>query len=148
MIQLLQKTLLISALTLVSSFLIFPAQVAAKSHKMKAKINCDIQHHACTQTVSNMTVTLDVQPKPVKAMENLTFQVSLNNYTSTKVPFIDLGMPGMNMGRNHVDLKKTGPNQFQGQGVIVRCPSGKTIWRATVTIPQTGKVDFIFDVIY
>jgi hypothetical protein len=57
-------------------------------------------------------------------------------------------MPGMEMGRNHVELKSVGSGEFQGTGVIVRCPSGRTIWRATVTIPDQGTIDFIFDVIY
>ena len=38
--------------------------------------------------------------------------------------------------------------QRKGQGVIVRCPSGKRIWRATVTLPSIGNVDFTFDVVY
>lgn len=143
-----KKALIINTLTLILFSLIFTAQGASKSHRMNAKINCDIQNQACTQTISGTTVTLDVQPKPVKAMEDLAFQVTLAGNSNTEVPFIDLGMPGMNMGKNHVDLKKIGPNKYQGTGVIVRCPSGKTIWRATVTIPQTGKVSFIFDVIY
>ncbi len=148
MIQMSKKVMLICTLTILYLFLIFTLQGVSKSYHKNAKINCDIQNQACSQTVSNTTVTLDVQPKPVKAMENLTFQVTLNSNANTETPFIDLGMPGMNMGKNQVKLKKISPNTFQGSGVIVRCPSGKTIWRAIVTIPQTGKASFIFDVIY
>ena len=37
---------------------------------------------------------------------------------------------------------------YEGQGVIVRCHSGKTIWQATITLPNIGKVVFSFDVVY
>ncbi len=60
----------------------------------------------------------------------------------------DLGMPGMDMGPNQVDLKPTGNGVFKGQGIIVRCPSGRRTWSAKVTLPGCGMVEFIFDVIY
>ena len=128
--------------------LIFSVQGGKETHHNKGMINCDIQKGPCNQTIRDIGVTLDVQPKPVAAMKNLTFQVTLNNYSDPQVPFIDLGMPGMNMGRNRVTLDKTNPGTYRGTGVIVRCPSGSTTWRATVTIPQTGKAYFVFDVIY
>jgi hypothetical protein len=66
-----------------------------------------------------------------------------------EAPFIDLGMPGMKMGPNHVQLKKAGDdNTYTGTGIIVRCPSGRTIWKALVTIPGAGSVEYIFNVIY
>jgi len=37
---------------------------------------------------------------------------------------------------------------YEGKGVIVKCPSGHRVWRATVTVPDLGKAEFIFDVIY
>ena len=57
-------------------------------------------------------------------------------------------MPGMKMGPNRVELKNTGNGAYEGRGVIVRCPSGRRTWFAHVTIPGTGEVKFIFDVIY
>jgi hypothetical protein len=37
----------------------------------KNKTNCDLHHGICTKSLSGCTVTLEVNPKPVKAMENL-----------------------------------------------------------------------------
>jgi hypothetical protein len=93
---------------------------------------------------------LAVTPRPVKAMQDLLFQVSITgNLTArTQLPYIDLGMPGMNMGPNRVQLKPAGNGTYKGQGVIVRCPSGRRTWQATVTIPGVGQTDFIFDVVY
>ena len=111
-------------------------------------INCDIQNQPCNQTISGGHITFDIQPKPVKAMEDLMFEVKLKDIDLTGPPVIDLGMPGMKMGPNQVTLKMTDTGVFQGKGIIVRCPSGKTIWQATVNIPGKGSVDFIFDVVY
>ena len=81
-------------------------------------------------------------------MEDLTFQVKIEGVSNDNAPMIDLGMPGMDMGKNQVQMKLSDDATYKGTGVIVRCPSGKTIWRATVNIPGIGQADFIFDVIY
>jgi hypothetical protein len=52
------------------------------------------------------------------------------------------------MGPNQVTMKKVADLIYQGKGVIVRCPSGKTIWEAKVTVPDVGRARFIFDVVY
>ena len=52
------------------------------------------------------------------------------------------------MGPNRVKMKPVGKNVYEGKGVIVKCPSGHRVWRATVTVPDMGKAEFVFDVIY
>ncbi len=66
----------------------------------------------------------------------------------TGSPIIDLSMPGMKMGKNKVKMKMIAKGVYQGTGIIVRCPSGKTIWQATINLSGIGSVNFIFDVIY
>jgi hypothetical protein len=127
---------------------LFTGAVPAQAGSGKDLINCDIQNQPCAQQAFGGTVTLDILPRPVKAMDPLTFRVKLENIETEKTPFIDLGMPGMTMGPNRVEMEPDQPGVFEGEGVIVRCPSGKTIWRATVTLPEKGTVDFIFDVVY
>ena len=118
--------------------------------KYRDLINCDLHQGACTQNLAGSTVTLAVTPQPVKAMQDLLFQVAFTGKLppSSKLPYIDLGMPGMNMGPNRVQLKSTGNATYEGSSVIVRCPSGRRTWQATVTIPDVGQTDFIFDVVY
>jgi hypothetical protein len=111
-------------------------------------INCSIHQGPCTKDLRGMTVTLDIQPKPVTAMKDLKFQVTLSGEKKTAAPYIDLSMRGMNMGPNRVELRPVKDNVYEGQGIIVRCPSGRRTWIATVTLPEVGKVEFIFDVIY
>ena len=119
---------------------------ADKGH---SQINCSIQDGPCIQEVNDHTVTLEVLPRPVKAMQDLIFKVTIDgDFTLSGPPHIDLNMPAMDMGRNRVTLKSNEKNTYEGSGVIVRCKSGHRTWRATVSFPGMRKVDFIFDVIY
>ena len=81
-------------------------------------------------------------------MKDLTFDVTLSGGKPADAPYIDLGMPGMKMGPNRVPLTPAGDFHYQGKGIIVRCPSGKKTWLATITVPGMGSVAFIFDVVY
>jgi len=122
--------------------------VLALATEPQDAVNCDIHNNACTQTILDTHVTLDINPKPVKAMVELRFRLSLTGKQPPEAPFIELGMPGMRMGPNRVELKSLGRGVYEGTGIIVRCPSGKRIWKATVTVPGVGAAGFIFDVIY
>jgi hypothetical protein len=145
------KTLLISFVALILiAFLFSAAGRISAEDKYQEMINCNLHAGPCTQSFAENTVILEVTPRPVKAMQDLFFKVTLTGELSKapKAPYIDLGMPGMNMGPNRVQLKPAGNATYEGRGVIVRCPSGRRIWQATVTIPDAGQIDFIFDVIY
>ena len=63
-------------------------------------VNCSIQQGPCTKDLGGMTVTLDILPKPVMAMKDLKFQVILSGEKLTTNPYVDPGIPGMNMGLN------------------------------------------------
>jgi len=126
--------------------IIFPFTTQATDHSKM--INCDVHVGTCTQKLQGTDIILDINPKPVKAMTDLKFTITLTGKQGISEPFIDLGMPGMKMGPNRVLLKSNGKDVYSGTGTIVRCPSGKRIWKATVTVPDMGSVEFIFDVIY
>jgi hypothetical protein len=111
-------------------------------------VNCNIQRGACVRELEGGKLTLDILPRPVKAMQDLVFRLTLSGIKPTASPHIDLGMPGMDMGPNRVRLKTVDSGVYEGTGIIVRCPSGRKVWRAKVTIPDIGAVDFIFNVIY
>lgn len=113
-----------------------------------SQINCSIHDGPCSRSLPGLDVTLDIRPKPVKAMQDLVFKVSLGGEGPDQAPYIDLGMPGMKMGPNRVILENLSRTVYEGKGVIVRCPSGRRTWQATVTVPGKGKADFIFDVVY
>ena len=142
---------LLSGLWIVILFFVVDSNIlsviaAATDHSKM--INCDVHHGTCTQKLQGMDIILDISPKPVKAMADIKFTITLTGKQTESEPFIDLGMPGMKMGPNRVFLKSNGKGVYIGTGIIVRCPSGKRIWKATVTVPDKGSVEFIFDVIY
>ena len=133
---------LIGILVLVSLVVPNPAMAA------DTMINCDAHKGACSQSSGELTISLEITPRPVKAMQDLIFKVSIQGATPAQPPHIDLGMPAMKMGPNRVVLKPTGNGTYEGKGVIVRCKSGKRTWFANVVVPGAGEVKFIFDVIY
>jgi hypothetical protein len=112
------------------------------------QIDCDIQEGPCDGYLASEKVSFDISPRPVRAMSDLIFTLGYAGEIPAGGPYIDLGMPGMDMGRNRVVLKPMGAGTFQGTGVIVRCPSGRRTWKAKVTVPDIGSVEFVFDVIY
>lgn len=95
-------------------------------------------------TAGRQEVLLSLSPWPPRAMREVEFTVSLPGYADASPPFVDLSMAGMAMGRNRVDLSRGPDGRYRGTGVIVRCPSGRNDWEATVTAPGAGKAVFRF----
>ena len=122
--------------------------VMAGDRALRKYKKCNFHQSACTMSLSNATVTLDIQPKPVRAMRTLTFGLKISGTMLTQQPYIDLDMPGMVMGPNRVLMKPVEEGSYEGEGFIVKCPSGKRVWRAKVTLPGVGIVDFVFDVLH
>jgi hypothetical protein len=91
-------------------------------------------------------ILLDIAPKPLKAMRELTFSVEVPGYGDAGNPWIDLGMAGMRMPLNRIDLRKEGDGRYRGKGVVVKCPSGMRTWTAAVNLPGEGKALITFDV--
>lgn len=136
-------------LVFIFMFMVMVPVVAIAENKNKSIINCDIQKGPCSLALKGRTITLDILPRPVKAMQELTFKVHLDGDTThLTAPIIRLNMPAMDMGKNKVELKLNSSGVYEGKGVIVRCRSGRRTWKATVDFPDLGSVDFIFDVIY
>ena len=95
---------------------------------------CDIQQAPCVaHTVDNTRIELDILPRPIRAMTDLTFVVSLSKNgkpIADALIQIDLTMPGMSMGKNQVRLKMVSNGRYEGQGIITRCMSGRKNWKA------------------
>lgn len=122
--------------------------ISPSAYASDAEINCDAHQGVCSQSLGNHTISLEISPRPVKAMQDLVFKVSVSGNPPSKSPYIDLGMPAMKMGPNRVLLKPAGQGHYEGKGVIVRCKSGRRTWFADVIVPEAGAVKFVFDVIY
>jgi nitrogen fixation protein FixH len=94
----------------------------------------------------DQAVILEIAPRPVAAMEELRFTVSLPGHVGPGAPRIDLSMPGMRMPPNRVELERDQGGAYRGTGVLVRCSSGRRTWQAAVDVPGKGKAVFTFDV--
>jgi hypothetical protein len=129
------------ALLLFAGLLLPSGLMAATERK------CDINKGPCSITYSRRTIMLNVEPKPVRAMQELSFSVTIS--PSDSLPdklLLDLSMPGMQMGNNQVALLKKSGGTWQGKGVIVRCMSGRTLWRAQLLSVELDNPAFLFNV--
>jgi nitrogen fixation protein FixH len=87
-------------------------------------------------------VVLSLSPWPVRAMREISFSAELPGYGGAAPPYVDLSMPGMDMGRNRVPLVRDADGLYRGTGVFVRCASGRREWEAAMTVPERGKAVF------
>jgi hypothetical protein len=108
--------------------------------------DCSINLGPCAKTAGTREVILDISPKPVTSMKELTFAVSVIGGNPAPSLFLSLSMPGMYMGRNEVLLKKNQAGKYTGKGVIPRCPSGRRLWQAEVDVPGSGSIRYTFNV--
>ena len=128
--------------------LLFTALTANMASADESAINCQAHDGKCSLLIGKETVTLEIKPRPVTAMQDSTFTVTLTGIAPEQAPFIDLGMPAMKMGPNRVQLQQTGDGTYVGKGIIVRCKSGRRTWFANVVVPGAGEAKFVFDVVY
>lgn len=107
--------------------------------------DCDPSVGPCIKTHQGQSVTLEIKPRPLAAMRELEFIV-MAPFTDTRELKIELAMPGMVMGQNNITLARAAHGLYSGRGVIVRCPSGNTLWLAKVTDGETLLAEYRFDV--
>lgn len=106
----------------------------------------DIHAGPVAGSAGGQEVILDISPRPVRAMRELTFAVELPGAGGGETPGLDLDMPGMRMPPNRVVLRRDADGIYRGTGAIVRCGSGRRTWSATVTLPDRSRAVFTFDV--
>ena len=120
----------------------------ASAQEINSKPDCDINMAACKKNSRGAEIMFDITPKPVKAMRELTFTVTLKNSAASGKIIVALGMPDMYMGENKVVLKRSEKDTYSGKGIIPKCSSGMRLWRATVETPEGKKADFLFSINY
>jgi len=114
--------------------------------------DCRFESGPCSKTLLGITMTLDITPKPLRPMRELTFTVLISDQgrpITDAFVTIALTMPSMFMGKNIIMLAHSKDGIYEGKGVIVRCPSGEKIWKATVTLKRDGgtaAANYVFEV--
>ncbi len=134
-----------------SIFLLSAASDLSASGDGKGKeVECQFSSGACSMIIDGKEVTLDITPKPVKVMKELEFTVTVKGAAKQERMKLRLQMPGMMMGNNEVKLTPAGDGRYSGKGVIPKCPSGRTLWSATLVAPELKlrEEPFIFNVQY
>jgi hypothetical protein len=103
---------------------------------------CDPGAGACTRVLpGGDEVTLELGPRPLRMMTDLAAVVTVRKGGAPAEPdgvTLSFEMPGMRMGKNEVRLARSGAGRFVGKAVLVRCPSGRKDWIATVSLARAG----------
>lgn len=107
---------------------------------------CDIQKSYCEATIGAQTFRFDLNPKPVKAMQELKIEVSIIPPFKTEEILVDFTMPEMYMGENKTKLKRVTPEKFEGKIILPRCK--KTLWQAELIDTSSNKslAKFLFHI--
>jgi hypothetical protein len=130
-----------------STLALFASMLIAGSTLTANTVDNSIHEKACTVTAGQRTLTLNIDPKPVRHMKELTFSVTVT--PCDRLPetlLLDLSMPGMEMGKNQVTLVRKSACIYEGKGIIVRCMSGRTLWRVTILSSELNNPAFTFNV--
>lgn len=121
--------------------------MACSRDKTAELADCDLDAAPCVKTLDAdgpVTVTLDVSPRPLATMKRLLFRVKAvgkDGSIRDAGVFIDLTMPGMSMMENRIPLRQAEDGSYVGEGVIVKCSSGRKVWKADISISRPGKAD-------
>jgi nitrogen fixation protein FixH len=104
--------------------------------------SCDVGRGPCTRPLpSGADVTLELGPRPLGTMRELAVTARVRDgagpveRASVSVAF---DMKGMEMGPNTTPLAPAGRGEWVGKAVLVRCPSGRKDWTATVSVARPG----------
>ena len=106
---------------------------------------CDFELTPCQATLADGSmIRFDIEPRPIQPLSLLVLSVYLASGDDVDVT-VDLTMPTMQMGRNHIVLQRQtmdGEHQpftalYRSTGSIVKCISGERRWDALITIHPT-----------
>ncbi|NMW19163.1 MAG: hypothetical protein HKK66_09100 [Chlorobiaceae bacterium] len=126
--------------------LFLSAVIMISDSRLMAK-ESNIHDGPSTIKAGNHIVTLTIEPRPVCAMKELTFNLTVT--PCDKMPdrlLLDLSMPGMQMGKNQVTLFKKSASLYEGEGIIVRCMSRQTLWQVTILSDELNNPVFTINV--
>ncbi len=108
-------------------------------------VDCQIDSGPCSRPLGGDPLTrviFDITPKPVVPMKRLRFSVT-TMHGGKAIEDADvsasLSMPGMYMMENSIPLKRVSAGRYEGESVIVRCTSGRRVWRADISLRPPGE---------
>ncbi len=117
-------------------------RVAGEGAPAVAAVRCDLGAGPCTAPLAGGgEVTLALGPRPLRAMTDLEVTADVREggepLAGAEVS-IRLDMKGMQMFPIEARLAPATPGRYSGRTVLVRCPSGRRDWTATVQVRPAG----------
>lgn len=94
--------------------------------------NCDLHVTPCEITIKDGTsFTLDITPKDIPLMENITFKVKSSNANFDDLK-IRIYATNMMMGEFELPLKNMGNGNYETTVFLPTCPVGDMKWNADI----------------
>jgi hypothetical protein len=119
-----------------------PYQEGQKLNAAPAGVPVGDHDHAHASAAPGLA--LGLSPRPIRTLRELAVEVS--GVERAEEVTVSFAMAGMDMGENTVRLAPDGPVRWRGKAVLVRCPSGRRDWIATVRVrgpaPAEQRVPF------
>lgn len=95
---------------------------------------CDLQKSACSlETPNGGRVTLNITPKPIPLVQELTIEVQIASMQAQQVA-IKFNGTDMDMGPNNVTLQAQEQGVFTGNGLLPVCIRNRMQWQAEVYV--------------
>lgn len=109
--------------------------------------DCDLRQQSCKVDIGEASLTLDIQPREIRSLTPLNYQVSIEGTNVSQV-MISLQGSEMYMGINQTELSPVAgkPGVFKGQGELAVCTTGEMKWRLTVSAKtEAGQLNTWFE---
>lgn len=117
------------------------ARRAGRGERPRVAPPCELAAGGCVAPAGPYEVRLELGPRPLRTMAELTATVELRRdgapVDGAQVS-LAFDMRDMSMGENRRALAGAGGGRYAGKAVLVRCPSGRTDWYATVIVAEGG----------
>lgn len=105
----------------------------------KQSKQCNLHVSSCSINIPEKgEISLDIEPKNIPLMKELTFKVHLQNDISKDNLDLNIYATNMNMGYHTFKLKKISEKTYEAKVILPTCILGNMIWRAEVVIYNIG----------
>jgi len=101
--------------------------------------SCDLHQKACQiQIQDGTTFELEISPKTIPLMEQITFSIKSNN-SNLKDLKLDIYATNMFMGDFSLPIKNLGDGKYEAVGTLPTCTVGDMLWNAEIRIEKLNK---------
>lgn len=101
--------------------------------------NCDLRKTSCKVDIDeNTTLELDIKPREIPLMKNLTFSLKTKNINAQNLN-MKIYATNMDMGVFPFKFSQQANNNYKANGILPTCIIGGMIWKAEIKIQQKTK---------